>query len=265
MPEGHTIHRLARDLRRDLVGVAPVASSPQGRFSEGAGRLDGVEVTGTEAAGKHLFVDCASGEHLHVHLGLIGKFRRQRPPAAEPRDSVRLRLESDSGVWDLVGPNVCELIDDDQRTSIMDRLGPDPLRRNGSVDEFVRRLSRRRIPLGVALLNQEVIAGLGNVYRAEICWIASIDPRRPANSLSEEEAGEIWDLSVEQLRLGERLNRIVTVDPSEFNETSARKLGRDERLYVYKRHGQPCRRCSADIEFVDMGARSMWWCPTCQG
>ena len=114
MPEGHTLHRLAKDQRRDLRGHKVTVSSPQGRFAESAQRLDQHVVERVDAYGKHLFTRFDCGDTLHVHLGLIGKFRRQASPPAAPVGIVRLRLEGPTATWDLSGPTVCRVIDPDE-------------------------------------------------------------------------------------------------------------------------------------------------------
>jgi len=265
MPEGHTTHRLAQDLARDLVGQPLEATSPQGRFSDGAAILNGASLVRTQAFGKHLFLEPDGGQFLHIHLGLIGKFRRLPGPATEPKGAIRLRLVAPEAVWDLSGPNVCELVTPEQQTEIVKDLGPDPLRRGAKADEFVARLLRKRVGIGAALLDQNVVAGIGNVYRAELLLLLGIDPRRPANTLTEAEALELWELMRAELKIGKKLNRIVTVDPAEVGAKSRAKLDDDERLYAYKREGLPCRRCGTEIEIFELASRSTWWCPTCQG
>lgn len=263
MPEGHTIHRLARDLNRDLKGDCVSASSPQGRFDAGAKAIDGQSCTGFEAYGKHLVGHFGDANVLHVHLGLIGKFR---PTKGDPVGAVRLRLTgaNDERHWDLRGPMVCTLGSPALADKVADSVGPDPLRRSAKADDFIAAMRRRRIPVGAALLDQKVIAGIGNVYRAELLFIAGISPTTPANQLSDDELMQIWDLASTQLRQGVKLNRIVTVDPDEVGCKTARAIPRGERLYAYKRGGDPCRRCDANIAMIEVGGRKLWHCPQCQ-
>ena len=261
MPEGHTIHRLARDLGRTFADGPVSATSPQGRFSAGAEAINGTALERSSAHGKHLFLEF-SETLLHIHLGLIGKFRAAEA-AAPPRDSIRLRLVADDHTWDLTGPQDCRLIDQAEQAELVDRLGPDPLRRGAKPDRFVEALRRRSAPIGAVLLDQAVIAGIGNVYRAEFLFIEGIDPHVPAASLSDEQSLALWNLAKEQLRLGVRLNRIVTVAKSDSGRAPSR-LVRDESLYVYKREGLPCRRCETEIAIGQVGGRSCWWCHRCQ-
>lgn len=262
MPEGHTIHRLARDLSRDLRGLEIAATSPQGRFADGATRLDGRVLSRADAAGKHLFLDF-NDEVLYIHLGLIGKFRRSAADV-ERAGEIRLRLVGDEWAWQLSGPQTCRLIDPGEVDDIVAKLGPDPLRRDGRAERFVERALRSRKAIGALLLDQDVIAGIGNVYRAEILLMVGIHPTTPAREVGETQLHEIWDLTVELLRIGVRLNRIVTVTRDDAGGTAPGRLRRADSLYAYKRTGQPCRRCDTPIEIGTVANRSIWWCPSCQ-
>lgn len=264
MPEGHTTHRLAQDLTKTLAGETLDASSPQGRFDDGAERINGATLVRAQAWGKHLFVEPDNGEFVHIHLGLIGKFRPSPVPASEPKGAIRLRLVGPTTVWDLSGPNVCDVVTPEQQVEIVKDLGPDPLRRGAKAEDFMSRLRRKKVGIGAALLDQNVVAGIGNVYRAELLFMLGIDPRRPANSLTDAEVMELWDLMSAELRTGKKLNRIVTVEPSEIGARSRSKLADDERLYAYKRQDLPCRRCGTEIEIFQLASRSTWWCPNCQ-
>ncbi len=262
MPEGHTIHRLARDLNRTLASRPVEASSPQGRFTDEAELLDRRTFTNAEAWGKHLFIDVDGAPLLHVHLGLIGKFR-QKPADAAVRGAIRLRLIGEKKLWDLTGPMVCAFVDPDDHEELISKLGPDPLRSDADREEFNARLRRKRMALSAALLDQKVIAGIGNVYRSEFCFLAGIHPETPANTLSPEQADLLWDMSVAQLKQGVRLNRITTRAPEEVGVAAGRISG-DDRLYVYKRDGSPCHRCADEIRLVEIGQRKAWYCPSCQ-
>jgi formamidopyrimidine-DNA glycosylase len=259
MPEGHTIHRLARDLAADLLDRPVVASVRQARFADGARRLDGRVLTGTDAHGKHLFLQFDSGDVLYVHLGLIGAFRRHLLPAPEPSPNLRLRLEGDATAWDLTGPMVCELRDPDVVDHVAASLGPDPLRRGADPQRFVDAVRRSRKPIGALLLDQSVIAGIGNVYRAELLHLAGIDPNRPGTSVTEDEARTLWRLAGEQLRLGLKRNRIVTVPLDGRRLTSIR---REDSWHVYKQ--ERCRSCGDQVALRPVGNRTSYACATCQ-
>jgi formamidopyrimidine-DNA glycosylase len=159
---------------------------------------------------------------------------------------------------------VCRLVDPRDIAEITTRLGPDPLRSVDGAGEFIERLRRRRLPVAAALLDQRIIAGIGNVFRAEFLFTCGIDPRRPAADISVEEASALWSAAVEGLRLGERMGRIVTVSPVEVGERRRSAIPADLRLYVYQRGGEPCRRCGTLIRETRLGGRRVWWCPRCQ-
>ncbi len=266
MPEGHVLHRAARLQGRRFRGKTVRVSSPQGRFRDGAQAVDGHRIERIHAYGKHLFYDFETGDSVHVHLGLFGKFRvSSLPVERDPSPNCRLLMESETDQLHLAGPTVCEVLDPDGVQAVIDRLGPDPIVRPADgADRFSSRLARRRIPIGAALLDQKVIAGVGNVYRAEFLHMLGIHPFTPANEVERTRSDALWSLAVDELTAGEKLGRIVTVDPAEVGFTRRRDLPRGERLYAYKRHGEPCRRCGTPIVRTDIDGRSIWWCPPCQ-
>lgn len=262
MPEGHTIHRLAKDLNATLRPGKVAASSPQGPFASDASQLDGQTLTEASAYGKHLFLEFSNAPLLHIHLGLIGKLR-PKPVDAPEKGAIRLRLIGDEKLWDLTGPMVCALIDDSERDAVTAKLGPDPLRRDADPADFAAAIGRRRVPIAAALLDQKVIAGIGNVYRSEFCYLAGIHPESPANTIGDDDVEGLWTMAMDQLKQGVRLNRIVTRVPDEVGTTAGR-ISDDERLYVYKRDGEPCHRCGDEIQLAEIAKRKAWYCPTCQ-
>ncbi len=261
VPEGHTIHRLARQLGGALTGRPVRASSPQGRFAEGAGLIDGATFGRADAWGKYLFCDLGVGEVLHVHLGLIGKFRRREFPPVDPTGAIRPRLVGEDSTWDLSGPTRCELVTPDEQEGIVAKLGPDPLRRDADPDRARARLSRTERAIGATLLDQSIIAGIGNVYRAEILFLCGIHPARPSSTLSDEQFDDVWSQTVRLLRIGELSGRITTTDPDEIGLPRSR-MRREDRLYVY--HRDHCRRCGTDLRTDRIGGRPITHCPTCQ-
>lgn len=270
MPEGHTIHRIARSHRRHFAGRRVAASSPQGRFAAEAEILDGRVLQGVDPVGKHLFYRWSGAPSMHVHLGLIGTFRTYRgPELPDPTPQTRLVLAVDGAVAHLSGPMTCRLIDPEDADGVVAGLGPDPLARNAlrsprPMRRFAAALAGRRTAVAAALLDQQAIAGVGNVYRSEILFLCGIHPLRPAEALGEAEAGEVWATAVHQMRHGVRLGRIVTVEPADVAARSRRSVPEGLRLYVYKRAGEPCRRCGTLITNGAAGGRTVWWCPTCQ-
>lgn len=265
MPEGHVLHRAARQHTKLFGGHEVAAESPQGRFDQGAARLNGRTVEAIDAKGKHIFYRFEGDDVLHIHLGLYGKFRMQKPPFPEPSPNARLVMSTDDHRLHLAGPTACEVLTADEATAVVDRLGPDPiLNPKDGAQQIIDRLKRRSIPIGAAILDQKVIAGLGNVYRAELLFLIGLHPFTKSNEVASDDLERLWDLSVKELKAGERAGRIVTVEPAELGAPSRAKLSADERLYAYKRDGQECRRCATLIHSADIDGRSIWWCPTCQ-
>ncbi len=265
MPEGHVLHRAARLQGKRFAGHVVSAVSPQGRFADGAAQLNGQRLTGVDALGKHLFYRFGSGDVLHVHLGLFGKFRVRTRPAPEPSPNARLVMETATDHLHLAGPTACDLVTPDEEDELRARLGPDPiLAPSDGAEQLERRLRRRSISIGAALLDQKVVAGIGNVYRSELLFLAGVHPLTVAQQLDDEIVSDIWDRTVVALKAGERMGRIVTVVPDEMGAKTPRELARGDRLYTYKRDGRPCRRCGDEIRSADADGRNVWWCPTCQ-
>jgi endonuclease-8 len=260
VPEGHTIHRLAREHNRLLVGHPVRATSPQGRFADGAARIDGRVLERTDAYGKHLFHRYGD-LWLHVHLGLYGKFDTGTLPPPEPRGALRLRLLADDHWVDLRGPTACEVLLRPEVTAIRDRLGPDPLRRDADPERAWTRLSRSRVAIGALLMDQTVVAGIGNVYRAEILYRHGIEPHRPGRDLPRATWDALWPDLVTLMRAGVRTGRIVTTRPA---DRPGGRLTRDKAHYVYRRAGLPCRTCGTEVRTEVMATRNLFWCPTCQ-
>lgn len=260
MPEGHTIHRQVVDQAPLLVGHRLRATSPDRRFGSGAAAVDGRELLRMDAWGKHLFYFFEGRRVLHVHLGLGGRFVHHLPAARDvrpPRGSVRLRVSGPNLTVDLSNPRLCEVIDEVAQLRIVDRLGPDPIRRDDDGGQVLARLRDRTDPIGVALLDQSVVAGIGNVYRAEILYAVGIHPERPAARTTAEEWQAIWAAAVRMLRAGVRdRGQIVTVDRRDFRVRDRR------RTYVYGQ--RMCAHCGHAIRKWDLDGRDAWACETCQ-
>lgn len=263
MPEGHTIHRLARQVGARLQGRVVAASSPQGRFADGAAWVDGRMLHSVEAHGKHLFLG-VDEQWVHIHLGLFGTVSLVAPdPDGQPRGAVRLRLATDDTVLDLRGPTACAVVTDAEKLALHGRLGADPLRRDADPDAVFERLQRRRLSIGALLLDQSLIAGIGNVYRAELLYRGAVSPFREGRALSRPEWVGLWDDTVRQLRAGARSGRIVTTEPEHRSRTTGRARRADAH-YVYRRSGMGCRRCGSSVQADQLAARTIYWCGTCQ-
>ncbi|MDX6348151.1 MAG: endonuclease [Streptomyces sp.] len=269
MPEGHTIHRLAADHFARFGGRPVRASSPQGKFSDGAALIDGQVLETAEAHGKHLFLGFAATGWVHIHLGLFGKVGFGAAPAVPATDTVRLRLANPESYVDLRGPTACELITTAEKQAIHDRLGPDPLRApTDTGDRAWDRISRSRTTVAALLMDQKIIAGVGNVYRAEVLFRHGIDPYRPGRDLTRTEWDALWADLVDLMREGVRHNRIDTVRPEHTPEAMGRPPRLDDHggeVYVYRRAALPCHICATDIRTADLANRNLFWCPACQG
>ena len=266
MPEGHTIHRIARDHSNWFTGQKLMVASPQGRFEKESKVLSGKRLTKVEAHGKHLFYYWAGKKAserkiVHIHLGLYGKFRVHKNPAPEPRGAVRVRMVGESRAFDLNGPNCCEILSKTGYEKLMTRLGQDPLRDDADPDHVWHRIGRSKAALGTLLLNQSIIAGIGNVYRAELLFLMGLHPERTGNSLRRAEFDDLWDLTVDLLSIGVKYNRIITVDRKTAGKPLSRLVSR-ERLLCYKK--SRCHRCNSQIRKWELGARTMYACERCQ-
>ena len=262
MPEGHTLHRLARLHQRRFGGAAVRVSSPQGRFAD-ADVVDGQVLRRASAWGKHLFHHYEGGAIVHVHLGLYGTFREQSVPMALPVGAVRMRMIGAEYGTDLRGPTACDVIDEAQESAILDRLGPDPLRSDADPALAWSRISKSRKAIGALLMDQSVLAGVGNVYRAELLFRHGIDPYRPGRDIGEAEFDEMWTDLVELMKVGVRRGRIIVIRPEHDNGAPAYGPKRP-RTYVYRRSGEPCRLCGTPVRTAEMEGRNLFWCPTCQ-
>jgi endonuclease-8 len=266
VPEGHTLHRLA-DLHTRRYAGRPIAiSSPQGRFAASAALLDGRVLESVEAHGKHLFHHYGPDLVLHVHLGLYGRFSDEPLPAEEPRGQVRMRLVGETHYADLRGPTACELVREAEAEAIHARLGEDPLRPDADPDRAWARISRSRAPLATLLMDQSVIAGIGNVYRAEVLFRHGLDPQTPGRALRKAQWDAVWADLVALLRAGYELGKIETLRP----EHDPRLRPVDpvvpcaRAVYAYRRTGEPCLVCGTPIAQAEHLARNLFWCPTCQ-
>ena len=331
MPEGHSVHRIARQFGRNFVGRPVFASSPQGRFAEGAALLDGREAESVRAVGKQMFLEFEGDAWLRVHLGMYGAWdfageivvdptissangrmgqtnqrgtdldepvldsagensltsigapRRARvhvrmseqttglsedgeewpPPVV---GQVRLRLLTAFTCADLRGPTACEVQTPDQVAATIARLGPDPLVDNVAEAEerFTAVVRRKPTPIGLLLMDQAVVSGIGNVYRAELLYRARLDPHTPGRDVPEEVVRALWRDWVRLLAIGVETGQMMTMDDLDPDAWRAAMASRDDRHWVYHRAGLPCRTCGTAIVLEEMGARKLYWCPFCQ-
>lgn len=355
MPEGHSVHRIARQFGRHFVGRRVSASSPQGRFADGAALIDGRTMTDARAVGKQMFLEFDDAVWLRVHLGIYGAWdfagavasatarpaasdssdasgasgaaergmptgrmgqtgmrgasddddavapttvvgaheeslasigapRRTRLRMAEaetesaiddlalegfppdPIGAVRVRLLTDSAVADLRGPTACEVLDAAAVQQVIDRLGPDPLIDDADAGEerMLARIRRRRVPIGLLLMDQSVVSGIGNVYRAELLFRARLDPHALGADLPEDVIRGLWRDWRYLLGVGVDTGQMLTMDGLDEEARRLALRNRADRHWVYKREGLPCRVCGTHIVMELAAARKLYYCPSCQ-
>ncbi len=252
MAEGDSLVRIAQKLRPVLLDRTIVsASAPNARSSlrAHASRLEGRRVSRIETRGKHLLIHFDEGLTLHSHLGMNGGWRIDDGGFGRPERSAWLLLETDGARIAQFGGTTLRLVRTVElaRDPRLASLGPDIL---ADDLDFVVAASRLRAgpdQVGVALLDQTVVCGIGNIFKSEACFDAQLDPWRPVASLAEDEA--------------ERLIEITRHQMLEAVETG-RRPGR-----IYKKAGRPCPRCRATaIKSRGQGDenRTTYWCPRCQ-
>ncbi|GLZ76194.1 endonuclease VIII [Actinorhabdospora filicis] len=267
MPEGHVIHRLAGTYTDRFGGRVTSVTSPQGRFAASAKLLDGSVFEAAEAFGKHLFLGFGDAGWVRVHLGLYGKVAFAEGPGGAAVGQVRLRVSTSDGHADLRGPAACELIGEAEREAVLDRLGPDPLRADADPERAWRRISRSRTSIAALLMNQEVVAGVGNIYRAEVLFRHGVDPYREGRNVTRDEWDAMWADLVVLMRAGVGAARIDTVREEHTPEAMGRPPRVDDHggeVYVYRRASMPCLVCGTPVAQADLAARNLFWCPSCQ-
>ena len=331
MPEGHSVHRIARQFDRNFVGKQMLASSPQGRFAEGAAVLNGREAISVQAVGKQMFLEAEGDVWLRVHLGLYGAWdfagdilvdptiasangrmgqtnqrgtvvdeeilddagenslasigapRRTRvhvrmseqtkgladeglewpPPVV---GQVRLRLMTDITAADLRGPTACVLQSPEEMLASVGKLGPDPLVGDPAQNEerFVQAVRKKQTVIALLLMDQAVVSGIGNVYRAEMLFRQRLNPHTPGREVPEEVVRALWRDWVRLLAVGVETGQMMTMDDLSPDAYRAAMASRDDRHWVYHRAGLPCRICGTEIALEEIGARKLYWCPRCQ-
>ncbi|WP_435744658.1 Fpg/Nei family DNA glycosylase [Microbacterium sp. PMB16] len=331
MPEGHSVHRIARQFDRNFIGKTLHASSPQGRFAEGAAVLDGRAAVSVKAVGKQMFLEAEGDLWLRVHLGLYGAWdfageilldptiasangrmgqtnqrgtvlddpilddagenslssigapRRTRvhvrmseqtkgladeglewpPPIV---GQVRLRLMTDITAADLRGPTACVLQTPEEMLATVAKLGPDPLVGDPIENEerFVRAVRKTQTVIALLLMDQSVVSGIGNVYRAELLYRHRLNPHTSGRDVPEDVLRAIWHDWVRLLAIGVETGQMMTMDDLSPEDYRAAMASRDDRHWVYHRAGLPCRVCGTEIALEEIGARKLYWCPRCQ-
>lgn len=257
MPEGDTIHQAARRIRAVLEGRVPQEIiTPQARHAKDGWpqALAGRTVRAVDVHGKHLFVRFSGGVTLHSHLRMTGSWGIYRSGQRWRRSARRAWIVLRCDGWEVVefdGP-VLELLSDTRTRSHLQlaALGPDVLGASFDTDAFLRRLRATEAsrPVGDALLDQEIVAGIGNLWKAETCFAVGISPWRTLAELADEEALALIAFAREHMR-----RAAAGAHDARPNE-------------IYRHAGRPCPRCGTKIRQRGQGEnnRLTFWCPGCQ-
>jgi endonuclease-8 len=322
MPEGHSVHRIARQFALHFVGKRVTVTSPQGRFAGDAKKIDGQTMVDARAVGKQMFLEFDNGLWLRVHLGIygawdfagditadattasaggrMGQTNMRGTSAAENEDSlssmgaprvtrlrmseqekvepgfetfppdpigaVRVRLLTDDTVADLRGPTACEVITPAEVQADIDKLGPDPLIESPKKgeDRFTAAVLKKSTPIGLLLMDQTIVSGIGNVYRAELLFRARLDPHIPGRELPEATVRALWKDWTKLLKIGVQTGQMLTMDRLGKKQYAAALASRDDRHWVYHREGLPCRVCGTTIVMEMAAGRKLYYCPTDQ-
>ncbi|RRA48949.1 Fpg/Nei family DNA glycosylase [Acidipila sp. EB88] len=262
MPEGHEIHRFALRQAEAFAGKKVHVDSPNGGFPD-AGVLDGRKLLEVRALGKHLGYHFGKDLTVHVHLGQFGDFWEGQQPMPEPKGALRFRMWTRTDWLELRGPTNCRIFSDQEWTALEQRIGPDPLVDGTDPAAMFALVRSKKTPIGVLLMDQKVVSGIGNIYRAEFLYRARIHPDRPGRDVSLLELKGVWKDAVTLMRDGMDDRRMVTTRAK--HRPHPRGVALDEEVhYVYRRQGKPCRVCGTEIESKAMAGRTVYWCPTCQ-
>ncbi len=257
MPEGDTIYRTALQLRAMLVQQAVRATSDVADVRP----ISGSSVDSVKAKGKHLLIHFDSGFTIHTHLGMTGSWHTYQPDERwrKPRSQSAIALQTTSGnVAVCFHPKTFELLSEDglRRHPWLNRLGPDLLDSGVDFELIVSNFRRQPdLHLGVAVMDQRLLMGIGNVYKSELLFLEKLNPFLTIQCYSDEQL-------LQMLRRGQRLMR-ANLDGGPRRT----RMGRDgSRTWVYGRGGKPCLKCSDLIQMQRQGdlGRSTYWCLNCQ-
>jgi formamidopyrimidine-DNA glycosylase len=272
VPELPEVETIKEDLRELVVGsriesadVLDPALVEQNSSEEFASRLEGVQITGARRRAKHLIVELDSGDSLVFQLKIGGQLLLV-PPVEEPRTSLMLvlYLEGDQRLFlrDQTGFSRARLLDADELETRLASLGPEPFDKRYGVEYLRETLGSRRAQIKPLILDQKVVAGIGNIYADEILFDARLHPRRKANTLSSEEWEALYEAIRENLAAGVE-HRGTTVRL--YKDVLNRPGEHQNYLRVFEKHGKPCPEgCGGEVVRESVGGRPTHYCPECQ-
>jgi endonuclease-8 len=262
MPEGHEIHRFAERHAKAFAGKKVRVESPNGGFAD-AGTLDGRKLIDVLAIGKHLGYKFGRDLTLHVHLGQYGDFWEGTMPYPEAKGALRLRMSNKTDWLELRGPTDCSIFSDEDWEKLAARIGPDPLNADADPQIVYETIAKKKTHIGALLMDQKIVSGIGNIYRAELLYRARLHPDRPGKDVPAEMLKRIWQDAVVLMKDGMKDRRMVTTLAKDRPHRTGKALD-EETHYVYRRQGKPCRVCATEIESKPMAGRTVYWCPVCQ-
>jgi len=262
MPEGNEIHRFAQRHAEALAGKRLRVDSPNGAFPD-ASILNGRTLKSVQAYGKHLGYEFGRDLIVHIHLGMFGDFWEGKMPLPPEKGALRLRMWTRTDWVELRGATDCSIFDRRKWQMLLNRLGPDPLRTESDPKPAFVVIEKRTTPIGLLLMDQSVVAGIGNIFRAELLYRAGINPERPGKDIDAPALRGIWRDAKKLMLAAMHDRRIVTTNAKD--RPHPRGAVQDQEVhYVYRRQGKPCYACGATIKKQDMGGRTVYWCPECQ-
>ena len=299
MPEGNEVHRWAERHTAAFAGrKLNVLPGPGHRFHD-AHLVDGKKLKRVHAVGKHLGYEFGDDLMLHVHLGRFGDWNEGCGPLPEVKGALRavlqragpakvarsakgqphnLRCQHDDGTqpfppeqveWcELRGPTDCSVYDRGKWEALLERLGPDPLGEEpaGHDDpgKYVQAVLKSKKPIAELLMDQAVLSGVGNIYRAEILFRHRVNPFLPGNEMEPKVLKAMWKDLIPLLRAGMVDRRIVCTKRAD-RPSRSEPAARGEEHYVYRRHGKPCIVCGEPVLHRDLAGRTLFWCGKDQG
>ena len=295
MPEGNEVHRGAEEQTASFVGrKLNVVPGPNHRFRD-AHLVDGKKLLKVHAVGKHLGYEFPGELYLHIHLGRFGDFTEGCGPLPEPKGALRAVLQRagsgkpsrsqkgqphnltcarDDGTqpfppgevdWcELRGPTDCSVYDASKWQALLERLGPDPLADEPSDHDNPQRafekILSRKTSIGELLMDQSILSGIGNIYRAELLFRHRVNPFTPGEAMDLKTLKAIWRDAIPLLKAGMVDRRIVCTKRAD-RPSKQEPAPRGEEHYVYRRHGKPCFVCGETIVRKDVAGRTLYWCP----
>ena len=250
----------AWDFSGDITADATIASSN--------GRIGQTNQRGTVVGS---FEDSLSsiGAPRRTRLRMAEQERLETPADTfppEPIGAVRVRLLTDATCADLRGPTACDMLTPDEVQAVIAKLGPDPLVDTGRAaeDRFTATVLKKPTPICLLLMDQSVVSGIGNVYRAEMLFRARLNPHIPGRDLPEATVRALWKDWVKLLKIGVKTGQMMTMDGLSKSAYDGAMASRADRHWVYHRTGLPCRVCGTSIVMEEIGGRKLYWCPVCQ-